>query len=282
MHHTKGLAYCHYINGEAEDFGTEALRLYLPTHDGYINYNLVHSVSAERNCDVWRLGPAYHCNDAFQNKILLTRPRAEWEMAIRLKDRPDFIGGVVHGDEIMQDVQFTINGKRIALETLLEPTAFETLTMEVHSVGFDPNDSTTRVLLHTKLLTVDCHGVRADQTVEWLTDEALGSSYLAMMPPLKDFTSCYCTDEDPTPHPIPAQAMQKTAPVKTLCLRGDAGFSFSMTVEKHLTDGVNNIFSITDNGGSSYNKMYFVLAHGGTAHRGDIWKTTTLYRIEKY
>lgn len=272
---------CQYVCGELEESGTEALRLYLPTNEGYINYTFIHSVNQAKNCNVWRMGPAYHCAEIDGEKTLLTTLRSEWEMAIRLKGSPDFIGGVIHGDEIMTGVQFKLDGKEIAPEELVEQTPFDTLTMEVYSNGFDPSNGTTHVLRHTNLLTADRSGIRTEQTVEWVTDAELVSSYMAMMPPFKKFTSHYHTDQNTLPCPIEAKKMLKTAPIKTLCLTGEEGFSFSMTVEKYLSDGGNNIFSITDNGGGSYNKMYFVLAHGGKAQRGDVWHTTTLYRIHK-
>ena len=281
MQVTQKPLYCRYISKEIEKFSQEGIAISLPTEQGYINYHLVHSVCEERNCNIWRLGPACHCNDALQDAVPLTRPLSEWEMAIRPEGRPDFIGGAVHGDEHIESLRVTLDGILIDQRNLHERTAFQTLTAEIRSTGYDPSTPTKRMLAHCKRITFDRTGVRVEQEVEWLTDARLTTSYLAMMPPLKSFTCRYRTDCSPDPRPIPMQGVSATECANTLCLAGDRGFSFSMTVEKYLSDGAQNTYYITDNGGNCYNKMYFVLAHGGAAKRGDVWQTATLYSIQK-
>jgi len=118
------LAYCEYTTGNLEDSGTEALRIFLPAARGYILHCFIHSVREDYGCDVWRLGPAYHVADDFADAALLTTPRAEWEMAIRLKERPDFIGGVIHGDERMTRVVFRLDGRETVPAALRERTEY--------------------------------------------------------------------------------------------------------------------------------------------------------------
>ena len=100
-----------------------------------------------------------------------------------------------------------------------------------------------------------------------------------MMPPLKEHTDHFRTEKDEAPRPIVERRYSEAGCFKTLCLTGKE-YSFTMTAEKYLTAPEGNTFTISDNGGDSYNKMYFVLMHSGEAHQGDVWETSTCYHIE--
>ena len=273
-------SYCQYSNEPTDDAGVESVKIYLPTKNGYIQYNLVHSVLPNKQCDTWRLGPAYHCNDEFTEDELLTRPRAEWEMAIRLRDRCDFIGGAAHGDEVFESISVWINGAERSLSTMCELTPFETLAIRIDSVGFDPDAPGVQVLEHRKTVSACGDRLWVDQRVRWLADALLGQSYLAMMPPLKTLTKRYRAGNTAY-QPITVRSFTDKGQLSSLTLQGDSGYTFTMSVPKYLSDGERNTFIITDNGGDQYHKMYFVLCHSGAAHAGDCWETTTVYRIEK-
>lgn len=279
MNKTKKLPLCEYKEGETDDHGIEAINLYLPVQNGYILHTVVHSVHEKKACDTWRLGPVYHCDDSLLPVTRLTCPRAEWEMALRLQDTPDFIGGVAHGDEKYEELSITLDGRPHALCDLKEKTAFETLSLTVRSKGFDPSNPTEQVLRHTKTLTAAADGVEVDQTVEWLATKKLTASYMAMMPPLKEHTNRYQTEKDEAPSPIVDRKYTKTGDFHSLCLTGEK-YAFTMTVKKYLTAPEGNTYLITDNGGDSYHKMYFVLAHGGEAKEGDVWHTQTHYQAK--
>lgn len=270
-------AYCRYIAADTDDSDTEALQIFLPVGHGYINYNLVHSVIPQKRCDTWRLGPSYHCECDLKRETLLTRPYAEWEMAIRLRDRPDFIGGAAHGDEVYQRISVWMDGEACEWNALRVPVGFDALTVEVQSVGYDPSDPSVAVLRHTKIYEITRNGICVDQRVEWLCDVPLGQSYMAMMPPLKTVTDHYQI-EDQREQPITERNMKFAGNFSSLTLRGQTGFRFTMSVPRYLGKK-EAICLITDNGGDQYNKMYFVLGHGGKAACGEIWGTTTEYQI---
>ena len=271
-------AFCDYVVGEIEDSGREALRVFLPAERGYILHWFIHSVKEACGCDTWRLGPLYHVDDTLTRFVQLTRPRAEWEMALRLKERPDFIGGVVHGDERMTAVEFRMDGKPFLPCDLRGDNPFTKLEVTVCSEGFDPNEPQQRVLLHGKTLTFTAAGVDVCQRVEWLGDYLLGNSYMAMMPPLKEWTDRYKIDTVVGLMPIEVGGARGVAATEELYLCGDA-YGFSMRVPRYLSKAEGNQYLITDNGGSSYNKMYFVLAHGGSVRAGDVWETETVYHV---
>lgn len=274
-------AFCQYSNESMFDHGIEALRLFLPTSGGYINYNIVHSVMQKSKCDTWRLSVVYYCNGDFERVKPLTRPGAEWEMALKISERPDFIGGYAHGDEFFQKVELIIDGEHREISSLSDMTPFDELIFDVSSIGYDPIDSATEALLHRKKIIVNSDKIKVEQKVEWLNDYMLGNSYMAMLPPFKEVTDSYYTNTDPAPKPIGNKvSISETGSFDTLCLCGKTGFTFSLKLEKYLNDG-NNTFLISDNGGVPYNKMYFYLNHGGYVKRGEIWETETVYAINK-
>lgn len=275
-----GRAYCQYVRGAVEDHGTEALYLYLPVTQGYIQYSFVHSVIPTKQCDVWRMGPAFYCDSDLVRQERLTREGAEWEMAIRLRDRPDFIGGAVHGDEIGEAPICCMDGAQCRVERLTSLTPFFKLTLSVESVGYDPARPSEAVLRHHKYITVESAQILVSQSVEWLCDVPLGRSYMAMMPPLKCVTDCYRLG-DTEYFPITSRSFTQMGEFSAISLCGDRGFVFTMRVEHYLSEGTNNTVIITDNGGEEYHKMYFVLAHNGGATRGEVWKTMTAYHIQK-
>ncbi len=273
-------ALCKYVSGQTDDSAKEALKLFLPVEDGYINYNIVHSVMQRSNCDTWRLSVVYHYDDLLSAVKPLTRSGAEWEMALKISERPDFIGGYAHGDEVFRKAELYIDGKQREISSLSDMTSFDELVFEISSIGYDPIDSVTEALLHHKRIIVSTDGIKVEQKVEWLNDYPLGNSYMAMLPPFKEITDSYYTDTDPEPKPICTKvSISETGSFDTLCLCGESGFTFSMKVEKYLNDG-NNTFLISDNGGVPYNKMYFYLNHGGSVKKGDIWETCTVYSIK--
>ncbi len=274
-------AYCQYDPSLAFESASGGLRLFLPCANGYVNYNLVHSVNSDRNCDTWRLGQAYAWDDAFKTEYELTPVGAEWDMALRLSDRPDFIGGYAHGDEIYNSLSMHIDEKNVDMESVQVLTQFRKIVIAVTSIGYDPNDSETPALKHVKEYIIDENGITLNQTVEWLNGYTLGSSYMAMMPPLKTLTDSFYTDVDPTPKEASANFGYVLGAAEAAVYGSGSGIVFSMAVPKYPRLLGGERFLLTDNSGKSYHKMYFVLCNGAQVVKGDTWETTTVYRITK-
>ena len=275
-------AFCKYCGESADDSGVEALQLYLPISGGYINYNVVHSVMQSTKCDTWRLSVVYFCDDKLCRQYPLTRSGAEWEMALKIADRPDFMGGYAHGDEALRKIKVSLDGKAFDLRSLTKPTAFGELAFEVWSVGYDPAEPVSEAISHYKRIVADASCIRVEQSVEWLNDYSVARSYMAMMPPLKTVTDHYCTDANPEKKPIRLAEDVSGNGVDEIYLCGNSGFSFKMRVEKYLADKEKgNSFLITDNGGVPYNKMYFPLHHCGSVKKGEIWETCTVYTVDR-
>ena len=271
--------YCQYDPSIDFESASGGLRLFIPTDCGYVNYNLVYSVNSDRNCDTWRLGKAYAVDDEFQNEYELTPAGAEWDMALRLSDRPDFIGGYAHGDERYTSLSVTVDGKIMNMEALKALTPFCKIVITVSSIGYDPNDSVTEALKHFKEYVIDENGITLNQTVEWLNDYTLGPSYMAMMPPLKTLTDSFYTNVDPTPKEASANFGYVLGAVEATVYGSGSGIVFSMSVPQYPRLFGGERFLLTDNNGKPYNKMYFALCNGAQVAKGDTWETITVYRI---
>ena len=275
--------FCQYVKGATDDAGTESLRLYLPDDSGHINYNIVHSVSPARRCDTWRLSVVYLCDGQRARVRPLTRAGAEWEMALKIKERPDFIGGFAHGDERLDGIVLTLDGEQKNVEELCQAVSFDRLTLEVWSCGYDPSNTDVKTLSHYKKIIADSNGIRVEQRIEWLGDYELGRSYMAMFAPLKSETDSYYTASDSQQKPIGENAgISSYDSAGKLYLTGKNGLEFCLKVDKYLSDPERgHEFLISDNGGVPYNKMYFALCHNGEVKTGDVWETVTVYSIKK-
>lgn len=272
--------WCKYSADRTDDSGVEAVKLYMPVKGGFVNYNIVHSVMERTNCNTWRLSVVYFCDEALSPVRPLTRSGAEWEMALKIKERPDFIGGYAHGDEVFSRIAVTVDGMEKELSDLSEISAAKELIFEVWSTGYDPNDSVSESLLHYKKIICTAEGVRVEQRVEWLQDYELNNSFMAMLPPFKCETDHYFSDKAPESRPIPPEGVNEQGDVKAIYLSGEAGFTFCLKAEKYLTDEEKgNCYFIRDNGGVPYNKMYFLLMHKGSVKKGEVWETVTAYQI---
>ena len=271
--------YCQYDTTISFESAVGGLKIFIPTYNGYINYNFIHSKNTSSNCDMWRLGQAFAFDDDLKNSYEITTHGAEWDMALRIVGRDDFIGGYAHGDEKFTSLTFFIDGVQKDITSITKLTSFDELTILETSVGYDPADHTTKSLIHRKEFLIDEQGIVLNQRVEWLQDYSLSDGYLAMMPPKKIYTDRYYTDKNFSPAVIDFALHNNVSRAVLYGTTSNLSFEMSFSVQQSLNDS--NIFQIHDNGGGAYNKMYFDFTSGGDVSKGDVWETFTDYKIEK-
>jgi len=272
--------YVKYDSGIKKESALGGIHIYIPTAEGYIDHTYVHTVSTKQNADIWRLSVVYLCDDDLNSLYPITVENAEWDMALKMNDRPDFVGGYAHGDEFMTDVKFTLDGNVVDVTTLTSPTEFTKLEILENSIGYDPIDGITPALKHKKNYIITHAGVRLEHRVEWLGDYSLGYSYLAMLPPPKTYTDMYYTNTT-APTAIIQGGSNKVDGATSVTVYGsESGLYYTMTVNYYNTFNEPHMF-ITDNAGGSYNKTYFAYVKNGSVKNGDVWETFTHYKIEK-
>ena len=268
-----------YSTSIGYESATEGLNIYLPATVGYVKYSIVHSVNASANANNWRLSRAYAVDNALGNERQLTKENAEWDMAMMIDGRSDFIGGSVHGDEIMTSIKFVVDGKEVTdLSTLSSLTKFTTLQIVQTSNGYDPNDSTTVALTHAKTHTVTANGITTDQTVEWKNDYTLKNCFLAMMPPLKTYTDHYKLNGATEGSEIAYGFYSKVS--SAVVYGEESGVSFEMSISEYPYYNNGRTFRMTDNGGLSYNKMYYYCCDDLSITSGTVWESTTHHSID--
>ena len=275
------------------DSGQGGLRIRYAVKGGIIEYSFVHSVAAEKNCDVWRMSIVNALDEKGEFLHPLTKKNAEWEMAIRLKGRPDFIGGFNHGDEVGELARLTVDGKQTEITSLSQWRDAHRVEITVDSIGFDPASPKDKVLSHRKEYVFDAEGVHLSQRVTWLTAVVLETklrSYLAMMPPLKHdpqnakdvLTDSFAFGSDPI-SPI-TSLPQEARDTKRICVQGKKGYAFTMSVENYAPLYPNSYLALlTDNGNCNYHKMYVSFGGGreDEIFAGTVWVSETHYQIEK-
>ena len=116
--------YCIYDKEADFEYARGCFRVYLPTERGYVNFNIIHSVRENIFADTWRLGQAFGYDDRLENEYPLTPFGAEWDMAVLIDGRDDFIGGSNHGDEIFTSVKLVLDGAEKEIPSLTSLTPF--------------------------------------------------------------------------------------------------------------------------------------------------------------
>ena len=267
---------------------TESFRVYIPNGINYVEYQFHHYVIPADKCDVLRLYRVHTANENFTRVKTITAT-GEWECAIQLKDRDDFSGGSTHGDEEM-----LTNGIKVFVDNMLVSdfrslvyTNFTNLRILRNSVLYDPIDHETPIANHGCEYVIDANGLKINQTIKWLVNANIEKAYLAMFPISKDFTDHVYNDCNQTPVDLQTAAIPISVEgVKNAITYGDdlvASFGVAKYPEG-LTGG--GVWMLTDNRSQSqpegynyYKQYYRVASDNAPVEIGDLWKSTTVYKI---
>ena len=263
----------------------ESFSVYIPATKGYIKYVIRHYISDSKNCNGWQIYHAYHLDSKFGNETDLTIT-GEWECALHLSGRDDFSGGYTHGDEIMSDVLFLVDGIPTDISGLIDRARAKEFRIIQTSIMYDPADHSTAIAEHGKEYVFTKDGLKINQTVKWLMAESLENCFLCMFLPSKNYIDRAAANSDFKTCILPSATGQPlTTIVKDKANAVDmwdtaSGFSANVSVPVYptgLTGG--DQISISDNGGNNYNKLYFKACGGGTSAVGELWKSTSVYKL---
>lgn len=269
---------CHikYVSGNGLDDSTEKIEIYTPTLNGFIRYDLLHCINATKNSNVWRMGYAYKVDDNFENEESLTI-FGEWECALHLNNSGDYSGGIAHGNEILDDVVFFIDGCKVNISDITDILSFDNFTVVSATKMYDSTDSTRQIAEHgcEHIFTVD--GLNIKQSVEWKSDEQLTWCYMAMNLPKKSVVNKFYTNRNIVPRDIEYGLHNK---VNDTVLFGD-NVSNAFSVDKYpsgMSGG--DTLLVADNGGNPYVKCYYVICSSGSVTSGTIWESSTRYKFD--
>jgi hypothetical protein len=255
-----------------------------------------HSVSAVGNADVWRIIQLLSVDDELNTRFKITQ-FGETEMAIRIKDRDDFIGGFTHGDEITipGSVVFILDGAKVDPTTLTELTVFDELRISEVTTMFDPADHTTQVGTHGKEYIITADGIAIEQSVKWLGAYTLDASYMPMLCAIRgsdkvselQITDTYIDNGDYIPYDVGIGGFTtypnaKKTGVDRITLFSDKS---GLCATVNLLDSPNlpGAVSFLYNGADTYNKIYCAVCGYGEQHNasaGEKWRVRAKIQIE--
>lgn len=273
----------HYVTGTFQQGATEAIYVYMPTYIGYIQYILLHCINASTNADSWHIYRANSVDNNLSSAFELTTD-GEWECALLLSGRNDYCGGYAHGDEISTNISVYIDGKEVELSELANITDAKIVEIVETSTLYDPVDSTTEVAEHGRRYVFNNNELSIFQTLKWKYSGSLEDCYLAMFPPKKITTDTYFVDDTYNPETINvSQPIYKNNIAFVCVYKNSIGFMAEISTPVYPSDIVGSgVFSLRDNNGGAYNKIYFQASgHGATVAAGDVWKSKTIYKLCK-
>lgn len=271
--------YLKYIPDSGSDDSSERVEVYIPNIEGYIRYDFVHTEKASINADVWRVGYAYHTDDSYAEDYAITTA-GEWECAIKLSGRSDFSGGHAHGNEVMQNITFIIDGKVATLSNFASMTPFSDLTIIEDSKLFDPNDGTTHFANHGSEHHFTSEGLTVRQSLKFVAPETVAIAYMAMLPIAKAVSNYIVPDSTFAPlATTEARRLYNTESVIVYKSDGNVKAVFEVPKFEYLNDS-DYTFVCSDNNSSEYNKCYFCNTLTSTSvSSGKLMKSETKYKF---
>lgn len=265
------------------------LHVYIPASTGYIHYELTRFIIDSKNCDVWRVSFVYRCDDNFENDSELTIA-GEWECAIHNHPEDtdlDFSGGSTHGDEVLtDDPVFLIDGVPVTISGYSTMTACKELRIFRTSTMYDSADSTTEIADHGVEYVFTEDGLTISQSLKWKVATNLYRCFLCMYTPSKVNidravgNADFAVMELPTDTTVKNYTITKAGSTAVTMWDTATGWFSEVSVPVYPTGLVGGDEMWVKDNNNDYNKVYFVVSAGGSVSVGDLWKSTSVYKID--
>lgn len=280
-----------------DNYSWPILNVFMKTkNDKYLRYEFTHMIVPEVNSDVWRLRAVMACTKNNDNTFTpitdeIVHRGSEWECAIKEANEATFVGGSTHGNELLTDIVFFLDGIRYDNPANLNGLSGYELRVIRRSELYRYSDSTKNIASHYVDYLFKDNTITIDNRINWKVDTTLGISFMTMLGLKRTNSngqvSSYGIKEGDgallnistipysygsTKHCRKAYAFNDSiAGIKTLV-------SVELLEDDYLP---NSKFHFED--GANYNKMYF--DHCGTNYsitNGDIWHTKSQYKIDYF
>lgn len=270
---------------------TDFFYYYYPTQSGkFIRCKFMHYVNSSSNADGWVQRTVDLVDETRATVIMPIVTDGEWEMAIKINGRNDFIGCMAHGSEISTIANLYFDGVN---KQVVDGTSFYCKEIKVNqkSTMYDPNDETTVVGYHYKSHIIDSSGIKIKQRIEWAQDLTLDKSFVAMLPAVRgndSTSSIQVTDRAYDDLTFTEYDVSTTTFNPYLTTQNDKGDTFSLygttsgvsiTLICDIVDRLAQAFTYLSNA-VYYNKWYCGYnADGYQVETGDIWKWESKTKI---
>lgn len=268
---------------------SNVVNVFVPTEDVncYIRFPFTHFTDTLINADNWKIHEAYVSDG--RNDIRKIVRAGEWEMAIQIDGRDDFIGGSLHGDEIVTSIRFYADGI-LASSLTSEIYCNEFKAVEISDL-YDPSDHTTKVSTHCKEYIFSKNGLLINQRIHWKAAYTLKYSYIAMLPILRaddkgNITSKYFDDSNYEEYDVSNDSFggypisYRKNVLKQTLYSEESGISAEVEILKREPYIQDAISFVSDS--EYYNKLYFSMCGNNYTTSPDVdWMTSVRYQINK-
>jgi hypothetical protein len=269
----------------------------------YIGYQIKHSSMEldknqnSSNYDIWNLNGAneYKRND--EDKFMHTAnvvTTGEWELAIKEEGATDFVGGLVHGDEITKEYKLEVDGQEESVESLYKGNVNEVKFSTVSDL-FRDNTITSepeKIGVHLKEYTFNKGGLTLKQEVTFTEELTLRRSYLTMLPILRksegvtgdQITDTVITNYDNVEYDVSNEdfsipEITHTEASKAVISGQRSGITATVNILNKEPSSIPTNFLLSNS--EYYNKVYFGFNQDWhEVKMGEVWEQTTHYQID--
>jgi hypothetical protein len=245
--------------------------------------------NVDKNSDVWHLKYAYLCNSKTLEQVNAS-PNAsnyfdgqiinngEWENAIREPNMDDFMGGTLHGDEIITAVHFFLDGKSLDMASNFLLYGDELKVIGITEL-YRVNDNMVKVVDRSCVWTFKNGEIMVNQTHKFTVDTTLDASYTMMFPINKLYSETFLVDGNPALLSFPKESANSYKPDFTKNVKEQLINTFGNGVVCEVLVSCNQpgTWLMQDNG-NEYNKMYFNIGNRNYS-AGDIIMTKSVFRM---
>ena len=264
----------------------------------YIGQDFVHNCNTTTNTDVWRLGSSSIYTKNYDNSFTKFKNfniinDGEWECALKEVGAKDFIGGLAHGDEIMSDMLFLLDGLPIDLTSNGIYTGNKITILE-NSVMNRVDRLDDKVAKHVRYYEITKDDIIITQKVEWLQSLTMTKSYLTMLPIARTIGATedgeYITNKGFKNNYFNIldlsyghnNVLYENGVSEAVIWNDGAGYKVFAKVEILESNELPNA-NMAFSGAANYNKLYF--DYCGDEYKtsvGEIWNNKARYIIDYY
>jgi len=243
----------------------------------------------ENNTDVWHLKHAYICDSKTLEKMN-ANPTAdnynagqivnngEWENAIKESGQDDFMGGTLHGNELLERVAFFLDGKPLDMAEDFLLFGKELKVIEITGL-YRVSDQATKVVDRSCVWTFTDGEISVNQTHRFVVDSTLVESYTMMFPVNKLYSETFLVDGNPTLLSFPKENLNSYEPdfTENVYRQLATMYANGVVCEAEVNCNRQGTWGMWDNG-NTYNKIYFNIGNREYS-AGDTIVTKSVYRM---
>lgn len=270
----------------------------------YIHYILERQIkgvdvtAAGSNYDVWRINGVYEVEriDSFTfNRLRQVVAPGEFELALKEKGATDYIGGSIHGDQIMTSAHIFIDGI-LSKNDIVQQIECEELKFIYKSKLYRDtvwtNGELQQVGISMRQYTFNKSGLEIEQEVQFLEEFTLVQGFLCMFPIRRlengatgqQITSGAYRDYDFNVYDVSKDGFTHDLNTKRSGIKHNWLYSGASKISADVEILERNKW-LPDEGSwianpVNYNKVYYDFCGNYTADAGEIWRQKVKYRID--